>query len=29
VTEFLIRDVGLTDVQVDEMWSFVKKNVCV
>ena len=26
VTDFLIRDVGLTKVQVDEMWSFVKKN---
>ena len=26
VTEFLINDVGLTKVQVDEMWSFVKKN---
>lgn len=26
VTDFLIRDVGLTEVQVDEMWSFVKKN---
>lgn len=25
VTDFLIRDVGLTE-QVDEMWSFVKKN---
>ena len=26
VTDFLIKDVGLTEVQVDEMWSFVKKN---
>ena len=26
VTDFLIRDVGLTEVQVDEMWSFVKKE---
>ena len=26
VTEFLIKNVGLTEVQVDEMWSFVKKN---
>jgi hypothetical protein len=26
VTDFLIRDVGLTEVQVDEMWSFVKKK---
>ena len=26
VTDFLIRDVGLPKVQVDEMWSFVKKN---
>ena len=26
VTEFLIRDIGLTQVQVDEMWSFIKKN---
>jgi transposase-like protein len=26
VTDFLIRDVELTEVQVDEMWSFVKKN---
>jgi hypothetical protein len=26
VTDFLIRNVGLTEVQVDEMWSFVKKN---
>ncbi|KYK34461.1 MAG: hypothetical protein AYK19_12035 [Theionarchaea archaeon DG-70-1] len=26
VTEFLINDVGLTKVQVDEMWSFIKKN---
>ena len=26
VTDFLIRDVGLTEVQVDELWSFVKKN---
>lgn len=24
--KFLIRYVGLTKVQVDEMWSFVKKN---
>ena len=26
VTEFLIKNVGLTEVQVDELWSFVKKN---
>ena len=26
VTDFLIKDVGLTEVQVDEMWSFVKKT---
>jgi transposase-like protein len=26
VTDFLIRNVGLTPVQVDELWSFVKKN---
>ena len=26
VTDFLIKDVGLTEVQVDEMWSFAKKN---
>jgi len=26
VTDFLIKDVGLTEVQVDEMWAFVKKN---
>ena len=26
VTDFWIRNVGLTKVQVDEMWSFVKKN---
>jgi len=26
VTDFLIRNVGLTEVQVDEMWSFVKKT---
>jgi len=26
VTDFLIRNVGLTKVQVDELWSFVKKN---
>jgi len=26
VTDFLINNVGLTEVQVDEMWSFVKKN---
>jgi len=26
VTELLINDVGLTKVQVDEMWSFIKKN---
>ena len=26
VTEFLIKNVGLTEVQVDEMWSFVKKQ---
>jgi len=26
VTDLLIRDVELTEVQVDEMWSFVKKT---
>ena len=26
VTDFLIKNVGLTKVQVDELWSFVKKN---
>ncbi|KXB08577.1 hypothetical protein AKJ56_00870 [candidate division MSBL1 archaeon SCGC-AAA382N08] len=26
VTDFLISNVGLTKVEVDEMWSFVKKN---
>jgi hypothetical protein len=26
VTDFLIKDVGLTKVEVDEMWSFIKKN---
>jgi transposase-like protein len=26
VTDFLIKNVGLTEVQVDEMWSFVKKS---
>ncbi len=26
VTDFLIRYVGLTKVQVDEMWLFVKKT---
>jgi len=26
VTDFLLHDVGLTKVQVDEMWSFIKKN---
>ncbi|KXA93857.1 hypothetical protein AKJ36_03655 [candidate division MSBL1 archaeon SCGC-AAA259I07] len=26
VTDFLIRNVGLTKVEVDEMWSFVKKK---
>lgn len=26
VTDYLIKDVGLTRVQVDELWSFVKKN---
>ena len=26
VTDFLIKDVGLTKIQVDELWSFVKKN---
>lgn len=26
VSDFLITNVGLTGVQVDEMWSFVKKN---
>lgn len=25
-TDFLIRNVGLTKIQVDEMWSFVKKT---
>jgi hypothetical protein len=29
VTDFLIKNVGLTEVQVDEMWSFVKKNVSI
>jgi predicted DNA-binding transcriptional regulator len=26
VTDFLIRNVGLTKIQVDEMWAFVKKT---
>ena len=26
VTDLLIKNVGLTKVQVDELWSFVKKN---
>jgi len=26
VTDLLIKNVGLTQIQVDEMWSFVKKN---
>jgi len=26
VTDLLIRNVGLTRTEVDEMWSFVKKN---
>jgi hypothetical protein len=26
VTDFLIQDVGLTRIEVDEMWSFIKKN---
>jgi Glu-tRNA(Gln) amidotransferase subunit E-like FAD-binding protein len=26
VTDFLIKNVGLTKVQVDELWSFVKKT---
>jgi transposase-like protein len=26
VTDFLIQDVGLTKIQVDEMWSFIKKT---
>jgi hypothetical protein len=26
VMDFLIKNVGLTEVQVDEMWSFVKKK---
>ena len=26
VTDFLIKDVGLTKIQVDELWSFVKKT---
>ena len=26
VTDYLITNVGLTQIQVDEMWSFVKKN---
>ena len=25
VTDYLITNVGLTQIQVDEMWSFVKK----
>jgi transposase-like protein len=27
VTDFLIKDIELTEVQMDEMWSFIKKNV--
>ena len=26
VTDFLIQDVGLTRIEVDEMWSFTKKT---
>jgi hypothetical protein len=26
MTEFLITEVGLTKIEVDEMWSFIKKN---
>lgn len=26
VTEFLLTEVGLSRVQIDEMWSFIKKN---
>ena len=26
VTDYLITNVGLTQIQVDEMWSFVKKT---
>ncbi|RZN14630.1 MAG: hypothetical protein EF812_04960 [Methanosarcinales archaeon] len=26
VTDFLIKDIELTEVQVDEMWSFIKKQ---
>ena len=26
VTDFLIKDIELTEVQVDEMWIFIKKN---
>ncbi|KOF08615.1 hypothetical protein AC739_19495, partial [Planococcus glaciei] len=26
ITDYLITNVGLTQIQVDEMWSFVKKN---
>lgn len=26
MTDLLIKNVGLTQIQVDEMWSFVKKN---
>lgn len=26
VTDFLLKDVKLTNVEVDEMWSFIKKN---
>ena len=26
VTDFLITEVGLTKLEVDEMWSFIKKN---
>ena len=26
MTDFLIKDVGLTELQVEEMWSFVKKQ---
>ena len=26
VTDFMIKDIGLTKLEVDEMWSFIKKN---
>ena len=26
VTDFLLKDIKLTNVEVDEMWSFIKKN---